>query len=160
MKYSFSLILLFIINACTGSEKHLEKQLENNKIISVSFKIDNKNIMIKDDFEILFIEKQDTIKSIIRENEILFPNLKHNKEYDIVFIYEKYKLSFSKITYNMIFPNQNFELAFGIEYPPFTYSKDILTTEEYENRNQYNEIQYLQFNLFEYGDGIQFINKM
>lgn len=160
MKYLFSLILLLAMNFYMSCNKPLKNELKNDKIILVSFKINDEEIIIKDAFDIFFIDNKDTVKSIVKGNEILVLDLQPNKEYSIIFIYEKYKLSFSKITYNMIFPQQNLELDFGIEYPPFVQTRGLLTAKEYEDKVQYNQLQYLQFDVLEYGNGIQFVNKI
>jgi hypothetical protein len=60
----------------------------------------------------------------------------------------------------MIFPDQNITWKFGVENRPFSDSMGLLKESEYRTDKKTRQLQYLQFDLMEYGDGIQFVNKI
>ena len=154
------LFLLFAnVCSCQSRTKTVEKK-QNNKKLFVSFTLDDSLIVLNNNFTVLFINGRDTIQPKITKNELTVSNIKTNTNYKVIFKYKKYDFEFKGITKQMIFPNQDVEWKFGIDNRPFNRLTGLLSDKEYNNDKEIMQIQYLQFNLLEQGDGIQFVNKI
>ncbi len=162
-KWTVIAIILLSLISCIGQPEKTAKVKGNTykKDIMVSFAVNDSLIVIDNNFEIIFINKADSLRPLIKKNKLQLPYLKSDKRYIIVFHYKNYKMLFREITKQMIFSGQNVEWKFGIDDKPFKNNyKGLLSEAEYKNNKRIKAIQYLQFNLLEYGDGIQFVNQI
>ena len=154
------LFLLFaIVCSCQSRTKTVEEK-QNNKKLFVSFTLDDSLIVLNNNFTVSFINDRDTIQTKITKNELSVSNFKTNAVYKVIFKYKKYDLEFKGVSTQMIFPNQDVEWKFGIDNRPFNRLKGVLSDKEYNDDKEILQIQYLQFNMLEQGDGIQFVNKI
>ena len=129
------------------------------KTIEISFYIDEEKQLISNQYSVLFITNKDTLKGFCNYTYLELPALPKDSIYTIIFKHKNYSLSFPKVYRTMIIPEQDIEWKFGIDNKPFDKLLGLLTEEEYKMSNN-NQIQYLQFNPKEFGNGIQLINKL
>ena len=131
-----------------------------NKRIFISFEINHNPVKIDNRFKMLFINDKDTqtIKTVGHQR--ILPSIGKDTGYTIIFIFKRLVLSFAGITRKMIFSDQDVNWIFGIETPPFNKTRGILSYEEYETNKKLKQIQYLQFDLMEHGDGREFVHKI
>jgi len=154
-------LFLLFVNACScQSRTKAVENNQNNKKLFVSFTLDDSLIVLNNNFTVLFINELDTIRPKITRNELSVSNIKVNREYQVIFRYKEYNFGFNGITKQMIFLNQDVEWKFGIDNRPFNRLIGVLSDKEYKNDKEIMQVQYLQFNLLEQGDGIQFVNKI
>jgi hypothetical protein len=157
--YVFAILTFTFSNCFSQEKKYLSVANDINKKFIVSFFIDDKPVKIKNNFKVFFINGKDTLKPDVKESELLLlPGLFKDSIYTIVLNYNKYCLSFNRITQKMIFPGQDVEWRFGIDNPPFNSLLGLLKENDYKNVQKFKQLQYLQLMLMEYGDGVQFVN--
>ena len=157
--------ILFILSGCSGQEKKqpVSESIASNKKLLVSFTLNDSTININDRFNLWFANGIDTLHASIKGNELILPDFREKKDtgYTVGFECSGYKLYFSRITRRMIFPGQDVEWKFGIQNKALTNNyRGLLSEQEYKSGKKYKEIQFLQFNPLEEGDGVQFVNKI
>ncbi len=165
MQVIFSIVIwvLFLLNSCSSQPKKPITENSNNegkKKLLISFNIDDSTFLLHDDFTVFFINEKDTLHVSSKNNELNLPVLEKETGYSVAFKYKLYSLYFKGITKQMIFPGQDVEWRFGIDNRPFNKLTGLLSDEDYKIDTETRELQYLQFNLLEQGDGIQFVNKI
>ena len=84
------------------------------------------------------------------------PNFNHciDTVFKLTVLHDKYIISFDSLTKNMIIPDQEIEWELGVDDYPFEKKLQQCITNE-----NTKSIQYLIFNLYEFGDGIILINE-
>lgn len=160
---SIGMWALFLLNSCSSQPKKPVAETnsnENNKKLSINFTVDDSIILLHDDFIVFLVNEKDTLHLLSKNNELILPVLEKDTGYSVTFKYNDYSLSFKGITKRMIFPGQDVEWKFGINNRPFNKLTGLLSDKEYKSDTNTKELQYLQFNLLEQGDGIQFVNKI
>jgi hypothetical protein len=146
--------------ACLGQANETDTANPNNKKLLVSFVIDDSSINISNQFKMFFINEKDTLRIGVEGNRLILPNLEKDTGYTIVFMFKHYVLSFNRMTKKLITPDQDITWKFGIDNPPFNDLLGLISNEEYKTNKKIKQIQYFQFDLMEYGDGIQFVHKI
>jgi hypothetical protein len=106
------------------------------------------------------VNNKDTLPISVKGNELVLTKLKKDTGYTIIFRFKGITLSFNSITRKMIIPDQNVTWKFGIDNPPFNDLLGLISNEEYKNNKNIKQLQYLQFDPMDYGDGIQFVKKI
>lgn len=151
-------IIIFSITSC--NETKINNKINNNRIflIPIKYVIDDKVLKLDDNFNFLVINNSDTIKIKHKNNILEIPELDKRDNYKVLFQYKKDKIVFSQLSDKMINPNQKMDWIIGIDNMPFNKSLGLLDLKEYDASN-YKKLEYLQFDLQEYGDGIQLVNK-
>jgi hypothetical protein len=151
MFYNYSCISQFV-------EKKENKSSKNSEY--VSFFVDGKKKKIDNRFSFTIIHNKDTIKSRVIGHRLLIPEIADRLDYSVVFKYNKYTLSFDRISKKMLLANQNYTWEFGVDNRPFDESLDLLTSQEYESNKTIRQLQYVRIKPMEYGDGLRFINRI
>lgn len=155
---------LFLINSCSNQSPNPVTENNNSneakKKILISFIEDDSTVTLHDDFTVFFVKVRDTLHLSSINNELTLPMLKNDTGYSVLFKYMGYNLYFKGLTKQMILPGQDVEWKFGVDNRPFNKLTGLLSDEEYTNDIKTKQLQYLQFNLLEQGDGIQFVNKI
>lgn len=161
LKLSVSITTLFLSFCCNGQVDGEKSTSVSGKKLYVVFFIGAKEINIHNRFKILFLNEKDTINVEVKGNQLVLPSLEKDTGYKIVFIYKKFLLSFNGFTRKMIIPDQDITWKFGVDNRPFNESLDILSPAGYKALSlKIKQLQYFQFLLMEYGDGIQFVKKI
>jgi hypothetical protein len=147
---------------CSGQLNQENFGIGHAKKILVSFFLDGKQVRIRNNFKLIFVNEKDTFTCHIKGIQAAPPDIIRDTEYTVIFSYKNYVLSFDKISKRMISADQDITWDFGIDKYPFHQNLDLLSSEDYKAaiETRVKQIQYLQLNLMEYGDGIQFVNKV
>lgn len=160
-------LLLIALTGCNEqtqnkgiSSTHTTKDDSTRKKLTASFAVDDSVMDIKNHFSIQLLNAKDTINPSINGTEIIFPELTRDTGYTVVFHYNNYNFSFHGLTKAMLVTGQDMEWKFGIDNRPFNHSLGLLREEEFKSDKTTNQLQFLQFNPLEFGDGIQFVNKI
>ena len=140
---------LFLINCSKDKSKTYP--------ILISYTINNSNIDIKNNFTISVIKRKDTLIFYPKDEIINFKKFSEFNNYIVIFKHNERSIIFNDFSNKMLNPSQKTEWKFGIENQPFNVENKILSTEEYNDKT-IKELEYLQFNPLEFGDGIEKIN--
>jgi hypothetical protein len=153
---------LCLLFTCLGQINQGNFGVGHGKKILVAFFIDGKQVKIRNHFKLIFVNEKDTFPTAIKGIQAIPQNIEKDTGYRVIFLYKKYVLSFDRITKRMISADQDITWDFGTDNYPFHQNLDILTSENYKSaiEKKVKQIQYLRFDLMEYGDGIQFVKKI
>ena len=143
------IVCLFLINCSKDKSKTFP--------IIISYSINDSNIDIKNNFTISVIKEKDTLIFYPKDQIINFEKLNEFNNYIIIFKHNKRSIVFDNFSNKMLNPSQKMEWKFGIENQPFNVENKILSTEEYNDKT-IKELEYIQFNPLEFGDGIEKFN--
>mgnify|MGYP003440025937 FL=1 len=152
------LIILFSIQAMLCNSDY-SRSIEQ-KTIRISFTIDDSITNVANKFDVRFINGNDTLMGMTDSIFLRLPDLEKDSIYDVSFSYESYRLYFKDMPRTMIIPEQEIEWKFGIDNRPFNNLLGLLPYHEYQNDTTTKKLIYLQFNPFEFGDGIQLVQKV
>jgi hypothetical protein len=160
--YIYFIPALFLVSCGSGGGKTVTRINDSTiqKKLTISFHIDDSAIKISDQFQLYFTKGADTIKPILKGNQLIIPAIPEDTGYSVTFLFQGNSLTFGGITKRMIFPGQNMEWRFGIENRPFKQGRGLISAADIQNDSTTHQLDYLQFDPQEYGDGIQFVKKV
>jgi hypothetical protein len=146
------LLITIISLACN------EKPVQKNYKLQVDFQLDDSIIPNNSNFKILFVNRTDTLSAKISNENVLLPVLK-DSVYEVLFLYERFKLSFKEVRKETILIDQNMKWKFGIKNRPFNITDGLLSAKDYNGDTTTRQLIYWQFDPQEHGDGIQIVQK-
>lgn len=157
-----TMMLVCLIFTCSAQMDQGKFGVGHGKKILVTFFSDGKKVRIDNNFKLFFVNGGDTFRCKIKGIRAIPPEITRDSGYAVFFSYKNYVLTFEKLSRRMISADQDITWVFGIDNYPFHQSLDLLSSEKYKDaiETKVRQIQYLIFNLMEYGDGIQFIKKI
>ena len=146
---------------CFGQSNDISETSKPNKLLLVTLNVEGKTINIKNHFRIFFVNGSDTFNVGVKGNQLILPHFEKDTGYTVTLVYKKYVLSFDRITKRMIFPGQDVTWKFGVDDRPFNEALSIYGPERYKSIDKaVKRLQYLQFDMMEEGDGIEFIREI
>jgi hypothetical protein len=164
IKYLFPVyfILGVISSGCSNqpNQNLAESTKTPEKKTMVSFIVDDNLATMSGQFQLLFINGNDSAVATNIGNEVVLPVLRKDTGYIIIFKYGNYTMRFSGITKKMIYSEREVEWKFGVDNRPFNNLVGLLSTDEFKEDKTTEQLQYLQFNPLEHREGIQFVNKI
>lgn len=146
--------------ACFGQINQKAIVEKNSNKIIVSFVKDDRSINIADKFKLVIKNGNETFKIGIKGNQLILPHLDKDTGYTVIFMYKNVNLVFNRIFKKMLLADQDVTWRFGIDNRPFNDLLGLISNEEYEKNTSIKQIQYLQLDPMEDGDGIQFVHKI
>src|SRR5580700_10459248 len=156
-------IIFFVIQTCYAQVEHQNFGIGQGKKILVAFFIDGKQIRIRNKFKLFFVNGKDTFATKIRGIRAFPPPIEKDSGYQVFFMFKNYLVSVDKVSRRMISADQDITWDFGIDNYPFHQNLYLLSDDEYRKalvEKKLKQIQYLKFDLMEYGDGMRIIKKV
>lgn len=147
-------LLVTVIMHCQRPSSH-----QQTKKLWVSFAIDGDTINMGEHYDIALINGEDTLKARKQGSFIQLP-LMTDSAYDLMFKYQSYTLIFKQMPRTMLYPEQDTHWKFGIQNRPFTHALGLISQKELDTDTVTKQLVYLQFDLREYGDGIQLVQRI
>ncbi|MFI5161245.1 MAG: hypothetical protein ACHQHN_08200 [Sphingobacteriales bacterium] len=134
----YLLFFIIIVNSnCSKSKYNL----------TIHFRIDDKNINIKNEFRIYFLEKNNKLEAKVNGNFLTLPDFSKDTV-TAFFLYRNYRLEFKTIEVNRLRLNQNMDWTFKI----LNTNVDQLSASL--NLGQVKKIYIWEFNPLDHGGGI------
>lgn len=149
MKTIFYFTLFFLVSCSKDNQEKYP--------IKISYQIDDKEVQLNDNFIISVVREKDTFNFYPKQKKVSLYKFDEFDKYEVNFIYDKKILNFKDVSNKMLNPSQQMEWKFGIENKPFKIEDGLLSTEEFSDET-IKQVEYMQFNPLEFGDGIEKVN--